>query len=439
VAVSMSRRQRQRSRSLFERASSVSPGGVNSPVRAFRSVGGDPIFVRRGQGARVWDEDGNEYLDYLGSWGPLILGHAHPRIVEAVSQAAHDGTSFGAPTAREVELAELVCEAFPSIESVRFVNSGTEATMSALRLARGFTGREKVVKFDGCYHGHADGLLVKAGSGILTFGAPDSPGVPAAAAAQTLSATFNDLSSVQAAFEQFPSDIAAIVVEPVAGNMGVVPPHDDFLVGLQSVAERYGALLVLDEVITGFRVAYGGAQERYGVRADLTCLGKIIGGGLPVGAYGGRREIMQHMAPSGPVYQAGTLSGNPLAMAAGLAMLQELRETKPYDDLERRGARLEAGLVDAAERAGLAVSAGRAGSMMTLFFTPHTPRDYASVKTADTSSYAAYFRAMLEEGIYFAPSQFEATFVSTAHSDHDVEHTIQVAAEVMQSLGAHSA
>jgi glutamate-1-semialdehyde 2,1-aminomutase len=280
---------------------------------------------------------------------------------------------------------------------------------------------------------------VKAGSGILTFGAPDSPGVPAAAAAQTLSATFNDLSSVQAAFEQFPNDIAAIVVEPVAGNMGVVPPHDDFLVGLRSLAERYGALLVLDEVITGFRVAYGGAQERYGVRADLTCLGKIIGGGLPVGAYGGRREIMQHMAPSGPVYQAGTLSGNPLAMAAGLAMLQELRETKPYDDLERRGARLEAGLVDAAERAGLAVSAGRAGSMMTLFFTPHTPRDYASVKTADTSRYAAYFRAMLEEGIYFAPSQFEATFVSTAHSDHDVEHTIQVAAEVMQSLGAHSA
>jgi glutamate-1-semialdehyde 2,1-aminomutase len=434
----MTERQRERSRALFQRATSVCPGGVNSPVRAFRSVGGDPLFIRRGRGARVWDEDGNEYLDFLGSWGPLILGHAHPRIVEAVANAARDGTSFGAPTAREVELAELVCAAFPSIEMIRFVNSGTEATMSALRLARAFTGREKVVKFDGCYHGHADGLLVKAGSGALTLGAPDSPGVPQAAAAQTLSAVFNDVGSVQTALEQFPGEIAAIIVEPVAGNMGVVPPETGFLSALRSLADQYGALLVFDEVITGFRLAYGGAQERYGVRADLTCLGKVIGGGLPVGAYGGRREIMQRMAPSGPVYQAGTLSGNPLAMAAGLAMLRELHDTRPYQDLERRGAQLEAGLLDAAERAGVPANVGRVGSMLTLFFSSEAPRDYASVKTADVARHGAYFRAMLERGIYLAPSQFEAAFVSTAHTDDDIQLTVQTAAEVMRSLSLSS-
>ena len=431
-------RSRERSRQLFARAQDRLPGGVDSPVRAFKSVGGDPLFVRRGRGARVWDEDGNEYLDFVGSWGPLILGHAQPRIVEAVTAAAADGTSFGAPTAREVELAELVCEAFPSIEMVRFVNSGTEATMTALRLARAFTGREKVVKFDGCYHGHADGLLVKAGSGVLTLGAPDSPGVPSAAAAQTLSAVYNDLESVRSAFERFPGEIAAIVVEPVAGNMGVVPPEPDFLPGLRRLADQHGALLIFDEVITGFRVAYGGAQERYGVRADLTCLGKIIGGGLPVGAYGGRREIMKLMAPLGPVYQAGTLSGNPLAMAAGLAMLRELRDRPPYDELERCSQRLASGLLEAAQRAGLPATGARIGSMMTLFFTGRPVRDYASAKAADAVLYGRYFRAMLDRGFYFAPSQFEAAFLSVAHSDADVDATIAAASEAMSSIAAEA-
>jgi len=428
----MTARWRQRSRALYERAVALLPGGVDSPVRAFKSVGGDPLFIGRGLGARIWDEDRNEYLDYLGSWGPLILGHAHPRVVEAVTEAARDGTSFGAPTRREVELAELVCEAFPSIEMVRFVNSGTEAALTAVRLARAFTGREKIVKFDGCYHGHADGLLVKAGSGVLTLGAPDSPGVPAAAAAQTLSATFNDLDSVRAAFEAFPDEIAAILVEPVAGNMGVVPPREGFLAGLRALANQHGALLIFDEVITGFRIAFGGAQERCGVSADLTCLGKIIGGGLPVGAYGGRREIMELMAPVGPVYQAGTLSGNPLAMAAGLATLRELRATRPYAELERRAARLEAGLLRAAELAAQPTRAARVGSMMTLFFTSEPVRDYDSARTADTARYAAYFRGMLERGIYFAPSQFEAAFLSTAHTDEDVDLTTRAAADVLR-------
>jgi glutamate-1-semialdehyde 2,1-aminomutase len=438
MALFMTVRQRERSRALFQRARSILPGGVNSPVRAFKSVGGDPLFIRRGEAARVWDEDGSEYLDFVGSWGPLILGHAHPRVVQAVASAARDGTSFGAPTAREVELAELVCEAFPSIDMVRFVNSGTEATMSALRLARAFTARDRIIKFDGCYHGHADGLLVKAGSGVLTLGIPDSPGVPSAATAQTLSATFNDLASVQAILEQFPNEVAAIIVEPVAGNMGVVPPAEGFLAGLRALADRHTALLVFDEVITGFRLAYGGAQERYGVRADLTCLGKIIGGGLPVGAYGGRREIMQHIAPLGPVYQAGTLSGNPLAMAAGLATIRELRETKPYAELERRGARFEAGLLEAAERAGVPSSSARVGSMMTLFFTPELVRDYAIARTADTSRYAAFFRGMLERGVYLAPSQFEAVFLSTAHTDSDLDLAIEAATDALASLASPS-
>jgi glutamate-1-semialdehyde 2,1-aminomutase len=434
MAQQVADRGRERSRELFARASARLPGGVDSPVRAFKSVGGDPLFIARGAGARVWDEDGNEYLDYLGSWGPLILGHAHPKIVEAVTAAAQDGTSFGAPTAREVELAELVCEAFPSIEMVRFVNSGTEAAMTATRLARAFTGREKLIKFDGGYHGHADGLLVQAGSGVLTLGAPDSPGVPAAAAAQTISVAYNDLASVRSALERYPDQVAAILVEPVAGNMGVVPPADGFLAGLRALADEHGSLLIFDEVITGFRIAYGGAQERFGVQADLTCLGKIIGGGLPVGAYGGRREIMDWMAPVGPVYQAGTLSGNPLAMAAGIAMLRELRERWQYDELERRATRLAAGLVDAAERAGVAVRGGRVGSMMTLFFTEQEVRDYTSAKTADAARYGRYFRGMLERGSYFAPSQFEAAFVSTAHTDANVDRTVEAAGEVLSSL-----
>ena len=434
MAMPVSGRPRERSRELFRRANERLPGGVDSPVRAFNSVGGDPLFLRRGAGACVWDEDDQSYVDFVGSWGPLILGHAHPRIVEAVQEAATDGTSFGAPTRREVELAELVHEAFPSIQLVRFVNSGTEATMTAIRLARAFTGREKLIKFDGCYHGHADGLLVKAGSGVLTLGAPDSPGVPAAAAAQTLSASFNDLDSVRAAFERYPDEIAAILVEPVAGNMGVVLPEPGFLAGLRDLADRNGALLVFDEVITGFRVAFGGAQELYGVQADLTCLGKIIGGGMPVGAYGGRHEIMRLMAPLGPVYQAGTLSGNPLAMAAGLAVVRELRETRPYDLLERRARRLAEGLQDAAEAAGLAVQGNRVGSMMTMFFSETPVRDYDTARRASTDHYGAYFRGMLERGFYFAPSQFEAAFISTAHSDEDIEATIVAAQAVCSSL-----
>lgn len=427
-------RARERSRVLFERATRLLPGGVDSPVRAFRSVGGDPIFIKRGQGARVWDEDDNEYVDYLGSWGPLILGHAHPRVVEALALAAADGTSFGAPTAREVELAELVCAAFPSIELVRFVNSGTEAAMSVIRLARAFTGREKLIKFDGCYHGHADGLLVKAGSGVLTLGAPDSPGVPAAAAAQTISAVYNDLTSVESVLERFPGEVAAILVEPVAGNMGVVTPVEGFLAGLRELADRHGALLVFDEVITGFRIAWGGAQEYYGIRADLTCLGKVIGGGLPVGAYGGRREIMEQVAPLGPVYQAGTLSGNPLAMAAGIATLRELKAQPPYAELDRRAARLATGLAEAAERAGVPVVGARVGSMQTLFFSSSPIVDYASAKLADTTRYGAYFRGMLDRGVYLAPSQFEASFVSTVHRDADVDATVAAATEVLATL-----
>jgi glutamate-1-semialdehyde 2,1-aminomutase len=425
---------RQRSKTLFQRANLALPGGVNSPVRAFKAVGGEPPFIKRGHGARIWDEDGDEYLDFVGSWGPLILGHAHPRVVEAIAEAARDGASFGAPTAREVELAELICEAFPSIELVRFVNSGTEATMSAVRLARAFTGRRKILKFDGCYHGHADGLLVRAGSGPLTLGSPDSPGVLSETAAHTLSVAFNDLASVQAAFDTFSDDIAAILVEPVPGNMGVIPPAEGFLAGLRVLADNYSALLLFDEVITGFRVAYGGAQERYRVQADLTCLGKIIGGGLPVGAYGGRREIMQWVAPLGPVYQAGTLSGNPLAMAAGLATLRELRETRPYDQLERLAARLEAGLAGAAQRAGLQTSTGRVASMMTLFFGRQPARAYDSAKNADTQRYAAFFHGMLERGVYLAPSQFEAAFISTAHTGRDVEMVEQAASDVMVNL-----
>jgi glutamate-1-semialdehyde 2,1-aminomutase len=415
------------SEELFARAQRLLPGGVDSPVRAFRAVGGTPRFLVRGEGARVLDADGNSYIDYLGSWGPLIHGHAPPAVVEAIVAAARDGTSFGAPTPREVELAELVTGAFPSVEMVRFVNSGTEATMSALRLARAFTGRDTILKFDGCYHGHADGLLVKAGSGPLSLGAPDSPGVPADMARHTLSVRYNDLAAVEAAFAAQPEAIAAVIVEPIAGNMGLVPPADGFLAGLREVTRRHGALLVFDEVITGFRVAFGGAQERYGVQPDLTCLGKVLGGGLPVGAYGGRREIMERMAPAGPVYQAGTLSGNPLAMAAGCAALRLLYGGDAYARLEALAAPLAEGLEAAAAAAGVPARVARVGSMLTLFFTDAPVVDYDTARTADTGRYARFFHGMLERGVYLPPSQFEVCFVSLAHTEADVEATVQAA------------
>jgi glutamate-1-semialdehyde 2,1-aminomutase len=419
---------------LFAAAERVMPGGVNSPVRAFRAVGGHPFFVGRGAGARLTDVDGRSYVDFVGSWGPLILGHAAAPIVEAVLEAAQRGTSYGAPTAGEVELAEAITRAYPSMEMVRLVSSGTEAAMSAVRLARGATGRDVIVKFDGCYHGHADSLLVKAGSGGATFSVPDSHGVPEALARLTLTAPFNDIEAVRALFRQRGDQIAAVIVEPVAGNMGVVPPAPGFLEGLRDVTSAHGSLLIFDEVITGFRVAYGGAQAAYGVRPDLTCLGKIIGGGLPVGAYGGRRALMQHVSPLGGVYQAGTLSGNPLAVAAGLAMLRALREGDVYARLDALGAQLESGLRSAAEKAGVPVTINRVGSMLTGFFCAGPVTDYASARRADTSRYARFFSSMLERGVYLAPSQFEAAFVSLAHSREDLELTARAAAESLAAL-----
>jgi glutamate-1-semialdehyde 2,1-aminomutase len=423
-----------RSAALFEEAQLHLPGGVDSPVRAFRAVGGTPRFIDRGKGAAIWDVDGNRYIDYLASWGPLIAGHAHPGVVAAIHEAATKGTSYGAPTEAEVELAKLVKKAFPSIDLVRFVSSGTEATMSALRLARAFTQREMILKFDGGYHGHADGLLVQAGSGPLTFGQPDSPGVPSAAARQTLSVAYNDLAAVRDAFEAHAGQIAGIIVEPVAGNMGVVPPEPGFLEHLRSLTRQNGALLIFDEVITGFRIALGGAQERYRVTPDLTCLGKIVGGGLPVGAYGGRREIMQQVSPLGSVYQAGTLSGNPLAMAAGLATVRLLTEPGVYSHLEALSARLVEGVGAAARAAGVAYIANRVGSMFTGFFCDRPVTDFMSAKRADTGRYARFFHAMLDGGVYLAPSQFEAGFVSLAHTDADVDATIKCAAEAFATL-----
>jgi len=421
--------ERGESRRLFAAASRVIPGGVNSPVRAFRAVGGEPFFVARAEGARVWDVDGHAYLDFVGSWGPLILGHAAKPIVEAVVEAARRGTSYGAPTPLEVEMAEALAAAYPSIEMVRLVSSGTEAAMSAIRVARGATGRDLLVKFDGCYHGHADSLLVKAGSGGATLGIPDSAGVPAALAGLTLSVAFNDLDAVRAIFRARGDAVAAVIVEPVAGNMGVVPPRPGFLEGLREVTAAHGAVLIFDEVITGFRVAYGGAQARYGVVPDLTCLGKIIGGGLPVGAYGGARRLMERVAPLGGVYQAGTLSGNPLAVAAGLAALRALREGGAYARLEALGARLEAGLRAAAARSGVPLTLNRVGSMLTAFFCDGPVRDYAGARRADTARYARFFRAMLARGVYLAPSQFEAAFVSLAHDDADLDLAARAAAE----------
>ncbi|PYN04484.1 MAG: glutamate-1-semialdehyde-2,1-aminomutase [Candidatus Rokuibacteriota bacterium] len=419
------------SKSLFEAACRRIPGGVNSPVRAFRGVGGEPFFVARGEGARIWDVEGRSYLDFLGSWGPLILGHAAPTVVAAVTEAAARGTSYGAPTALEVEMAEAITAAYPSIELVRLVSSGTEAALSAIRVARGATGRELLLKFDGCYHGHSDSLLVKAGSGGATFSIPDSAGVPARLAQLTLTAAFNDLDGVRAIFRERGRKIAAVIVEPVAGNMGVVPPRPGFLEGLRELTKAHDAVLIFDEVITGFRVAYGGAQELYGVQPDLTCLGKIIGGGLPVGAYGGSRSLMNHVAPLGAVYQAGTLSGNPLAVAAGLATLARLRDREVYRRLEALGSELERGLRDAAAKANVPLTVNRVGSMLTAFFCDGAVTDYASAKRADTKRYARYFHAMLERGVFLAPSQFEAAFVSLAHTDADIALAGRAAAEAL--------
>jgi glutamate-1-semialdehyde 2,1-aminomutase len=419
----------ERSRVLFQEAARYFPGGVNSPVRAFRAVGGEPFFVASAQGSRITDVDGTSYLDYVGSWGPMILGHAHPKVVAAIQRAAERGTSYGAPTEWETCLAQLVQSAFPSLERMRFVSSGTEACMSALRAARGFTGRDGIVKFEGGYHGHADPLLVKAGSGAMTFGVPDSQGVPAAIARDTLTLPFNDLEAVRRLFAGEGTRIAAVIVEPVPGNMGVVLPRPGFLEGLREITRAHGVLLIFDEVITGFRIARGGAQERYGIVPDLTCLGKIVGGGLPVGVYGGRTEIMERIAPLGGIYQAGTLSGNPLAMAAGIATLEALQAPGIYERLEVMGARLEEGLRAAAAAAGLATQINRAGSMLTGFFTGTPVTDYATAKTADAKRYGIFFRAMLERGVSLAPSQFEAAFVSIAHSDQDIEQTIAAARE----------
>ena len=417
---------------LFEEAQKLIPGGVNSPVRSFRGVEGEPLFITRGRGSRVWDADGNEYIDYLGSWGPLILGHAHPAVTMTIREVASKGTSFGAPIPSEVELARLIHGAFPSMELIRLVNSGTEACMSAIRVARAFTGRNKVVKFAGCYHGHADGLLVKAGSGGATFSVPDSAGVPPSYAAETLVARYNDLDSVQALFQAHPEEIACVIVEPVAGNMGVVPPGEGFLEGLREVTRQYEALLVFDEVITGFRVAYDGAQARYGVTPDLTCLGKVIGGGLPVGAYGGRRDVMEQVAPLGPAYQAGTLSGNPLAVAAGIATLQALQRPGSYETLEERAAELEAGLLEAAYQRERQVTINRVGSLLTLFFHPGPVASWDDVAQADSMAYARFFHLMLERGVYLAPSAFEAAFVSLAHTAEDIEETVTAAREAFR-------
>ncbi len=419
------------SKSLFEAAGRVIPGGVNSPVRAFRGVGGEPFFVAHGKGARIWDVDGRSYLDFLGSWGPLILGHAPAPVIAAVTEAATRGTSYGAPTGLEVDMAEAITRAFPSIELVRLVSSGTEAAMSAIRLARGATGRPFLVKFDGCYHGHADSLLVKAGSGGATFSIPDSAGVPGPLARLTLTAPFNDLDAVRALFRERGREIAAVIVEPVAGNMGVVPPRPGFLEGLREITLAHESVLIFDEVITGFRVAYGGAQELYGVRADLTCLGKVIGGGLPVGAYGGSRSLMSHVAPLGAVYQAGTLSGNPLAVAAGLATLAELRKPDVYRRLDALGGELERGLRSAADQARVPLTVNRVGSMLTGFFCEGPVTDYASAKRADTKRYARYFHEMLARGVFQAPSQFEAAFVSLAHTDADIALAGRAAAQAL--------
>jgi glutamate-1-semialdehyde 2,1-aminomutase len=424
----------QKSAAFFTEAKRTIPGGVNSPVRAFKSVGCDPIFISRAEGSRIYDVDGNAYIDYVGSWGPMILGHCHPKIVEAITEAAKSGASFGAPTEKEIVLAEMVCQAYSNIEMVRMVSSGTEATMSAIRLARGYTGRDKILKFDGCYHGHADSLLVKAGSGAATFGVPTSPGVPADFAKHTLTATYNDLDDARAVVGANKGTIACIILEAVAGNMGCVAPRPGFLEGLRALCDAEGILLIVDEVMTGFRVAFGGAQERYGVRGDLVCLGKIIGGGLPVGAFGGRREIMELLSPVGGVYQAGTLSGNPLAMSAGIATLKLLKAEGFYDLIEEKSAYLEKGLLEAAKEAPFKTSWQRVGGMFCTFFTEGPVYSFSDAAKSDTKAFGKFFRAMLEEGINLAPSQFEAGFMSAAHSTDDLDRTIEAARRSFRSL-----
>ena len=424
-----------RSSELFHRAEKVIPGGVNSPVRAFRGVGGDPIFIDKAQGAWLFDSDGKRYIDYVGSWGPMIAGHAHPEIIAAVKQAADNGLSFGAPTALEITMAERVCELLPSVEMVRMVSSGTEATMSAIRLARGFTGRDKIVKFEGCYHGHGDSLLVKAGSGALTLGVPSSPGIPAALAAHTMTLEYNNIDAVREAFADIGSDIACIIVEPVAGNMNCIPPVDGFLQGLREVCDEHGAVSIFDEVMTGFRVALGGAQSRYGVTPDLTTLGKIIGGGMPVGAFGGKREIMEYIAPTGPVYQAGTLSGNPIAMTAGLKTLEIISAPDFYTTLEQKTTKLVQGLQERADAAGIAFTTSQVGAMFGLFFTD-APQvtSFAQATQCDVEAFKHFFHAMLDEGVYLAPSAYEAGFVSSAHSDQDLEATLTAAEKAFAAL-----
>jgi glutamate-1-semialdehyde 2,1-aminomutase len=417
----------------FKEAKELLPGGVNSPVRAFKSVNMDPIFMERGKGSKIYDIDGNEYIDYVLSWGPLILGHTNDQVVEGIKKIAELGTSFGAPTVVENELAQLVIDRVPSIEMVRMVSSGTEATMSALRLARGYTGRNKILKFEGCYHGHGDSLLIKAGSGVATLGLPDSPGVPEGVAKNTITVPYNDLKSVRYAFEQFGDDIAGVIVEPVAGNMGVVPPVPGFLEGLREITTQYGTVLIFDEVMTGFRVGYNCAQGYYNVTPDLTCLGKVIGGGLPVGAYGGKREIMEQIAPSGPIYQAGTLSGNPLAMTAGLETLKQLTP-ETYKEFERKADILEAGLKAAAVKYGIPHTINRAGSMIGIFFTNENVINYEIAKTSNLEFFASYYREMANEGVFLPPSQFEGLFLSTAHTDEDLQKTIEAAEKAFAKL-----
>ena len=424
----------QQSEKLFSAAKKTIPGGVNSPVRAFKSVGCNPIFISRAKGAYIFDADDNQYIDYVGSWGPMILGHCHPKVVEAIQQAAANGASFGAPTETEIILAEMVCAAYPNIEMIRMVSSGTEATMSAIRLARGYTGRDKILKFDGCYHGHADSLLVKAGSGLATFGVPTSPGVPADFAKHTLTAIYNDLEDARAIVAANKGEIACIILEPIAGNMGCVPPKAGFLEGLRALCDAEGIVLIVDEVMTGFRVAYGGAQERFGVRGDLVTLGKIIGGGLPVGAFGGKKEIMDCLSPDGGVYQAGTLSGNPLAMSAGIATLNLLKEEGFYDLIEKKSAYLCKGLSEAAAAAGVATSLQRVGGMFCTYFQAEEVFNFADVRAETPRIFAKFFRAMLEEGINLAPSQYESGFMSAAHSTEDLDKTIEAAGKAFRSL-----
>jgi glutamate-1-semialdehyde 2,1-aminomutase len=423
-----------KSQSLYKRALNIIPGGVNSPVRACKSVGADPLFIKRGEGCMIYDADGNRYIDYIGSWGPLILGHRHPAVIEAIISVLERGTSFGAPTDLEIQLAQLVIDAVDSVDVVRMVNSGTEATMSAIRLARGATGRDIVIKFDGCYHGHADTLLVAAGSGVATLGIPGSPGVPEAVAQHTISLPFNDKDAIEKVMDEKGDKIACVIVEPVAGNMGMVPPANGFLETLRELTQKHGAVLIFDEVMTGFRVAYGGAQSLYGIVPDLTCFGKVMGGGLPVGAYGGKKDIMSQIAPQGTVYQAGTLSGNPIAMTAGIATLEQLKKDGFYESLEKRSSRLVAGMANAAQRAGVAARVGHVGSMLGMFFTDRDVACFEDAKTCDLELFSSFYKGMRQQGVYIAPSQFEALFISTAHADEHIDATASAAEQVLKNI-----